>query len=410
MGILSSRLGHDLAAHRTWFTVLRAACMKVDPQRELLLTAGTTTAQRFVQRCGQLFGLDVLQLDLPRSDADSVQRWLQAALRNAALSAPACSSVSVSPPLAVAGEPPPEALAGLPAADRAIAAGSQRLIALHVRGGGHVDRLLRARLADPAFAAATVYLALGPGLVPAEVAGELMTQGAVGWCVLNALGEPARIPELPPSAGAADARPAAPIVALADLAGDGYVAHCTRQRRGPWPDESREQFLDDLILDRAGADHSPLAALWRIVHSRRLIATASLIRGDVPVVSFTAVPVGELGRLHTFRPHLGRWDFEPYGIAVRREWLMERGGRPVIYGDETRWQELPEADRPFFQPRESRSASGRVSDWTVEREWRHVGDVPLDALPPEAAFVFVPTAEEAEQLAPASRWPIAVLQ
>ena len=50
-----------------------------------------------------------------------------------------------------------------------------------------------------------------------------------------------------------------------------------------------------------------------------------------------------------------------------------------------------------------------LTDWTAEREWRHVGDVPLDEIPPDAALLFVPTETEAEQLATISRWPVVVV-
>jgi hypothetical protein len=187
------------------------------------------------------------------------------------------------------------------------------------------------------------------------------------------------------------------------------LTHCTRRRPGPWPGEDEDQFLDDLILDRAGADHSALAALWRIVHSGRLIASGEFVRGETPVVSFTAVPLSQLQTLRTYRSHLGRWDFEPYGICIRRDWLQRCGARPVQYGDESLWETLPDADRPFFQKSDSHTASGKRIDWTVEREWRHVGDMELEAIPAEAALLFVPSESEARQLAAVSPWPIVVL-
>jgi hypothetical protein len=51
----------------------------------------------------------------------------------------------------------------------------------------------------------------------------------------------------------------------------------------------------------------------------------------------------------------------------------------------------------------------RPRDWTQEREWRHLGDVELASIPADRAFVFVPSAAEAEQVVAASRWPVVVL-
>jgi hypothetical protein len=189
------------------------------------------------------------------------------------------------------------------------------------------------------------------------------------------------------------------------------LSHCTRQQAGPWPDQAAEDYLDDLILARGDTQHSALAALKRIVRTRRLVATGRTIRGSAPVVSFTDVPLAELDRLRVFRPHRGRWDFEPYGICIRRDWLIQRGTRSVRYGDEALWQGLLAAERPFFQLSRTRPRRGnRTIDWTVEREWRHVGDVDLRCLAPDEGLLFVPTEVAAYELAAVSPWPVTVLK
>ena len=79
------------------------------------------------------------------------------------------------------------------------------------------------------------------------------------------------------------------------------------------------------------------------------------------------------------------------------------------YGDEALWDAMPSADRPFFQKRESHTPSGKVLDWTVEQEWRHIGDLKLDGIPADAAMLFVPNEAEARQLAASSPWPVVVV-
>ncbi|NLF69031.1 MAG: hypothetical protein GX575_08240 [Candidatus Anammoximicrobium sp.] len=437
VGLVSSRLGQELDRHQAWFAVLRTACMRLDPRRDLLVTAGQTAAQRYVQRCGRLFGLPVLTIEVERDDTLSWTSWgrlVRDSFRQAGQVQPEAAAsgvrahplaaasgfrgglaaplrrVLLSPPLATEGASAALGeLAGLPAADRAILAWSERIVALHVRPNGNLVRLLQARLGQPRFPAASVFLALGAELVPRELAAGLLDAGGVGWYVMNAAGEhdPAQPP--PWTRGDVPTTTPAPIVPCPPADGWDYLTHCTRRRLGPWPGEGEERFLDDLILDRAGADHSALAALWRIVRSGRLIARGEFIRGGTPVVSWTAVPLSELSPLRTYRAHLGRWDFEPYGICIRRDWLQRRGARPVLYGDDPMWDELSAEAQPFFQKRESRTASGKQIDWTVEREWRHVGDVDLNELPADAALLFVPAEAEARQLAAASPWPVAVL-
>lgn len=171
-----------------------------------------------------------------------------------------------------------------------------------------------------------------------------------------------------------------------------------------------ESYLDQLILDADRVDRSAEAALRRMVQQQRIVATARTIRGGTPMVSFTAVPLAEYPEMRVFRPHRGRWDFEPYGICVRQSWIQVRGGRPVYYGDKMAWDPLPESDRPFFQLRRSEiSGDKRAIDWSLEREWRLAGDVDLTDLGAEDGVLFVPRQAEAERLASMSRWPVVVL-
>jgi len=410
VGLVSSRLGQELDRHKSWFAVLRTACMRLDPQQDVLVTAGQTAAQRFVERCGRLFGLPILSIHAERGTAAPWRDWGRRVLASLQALPTAPERVLLSPALTADGSANAlEQLAGLPAPDRAIFALCDHVVALHVRADGNVMRLLQARLRSPGFPAASVFLALGPELVRREQADELLGAGGVGWFVMDAAGESDPDQPVPWLAGASRARRPAPIVPCPPVEPWPYLTHCTRRRSGPWPGENEDNFLDDLILDRPGADHSALAALWRIVRSGRLMAGSEFVRGRTPVVSFTAVPLPEIGRLRTYRSHLGRWDFEPYGIGIRRDWLERRGTRPVRYGDEATWSRLALADHAYFQKNASHTAHGKRIDWTVEREWRHVGDLALNGIPADAARLFVATEAEARQLASSSPWPIVVV-
>ncbi len=410
VGLISSRLGQELDRRKNWFAVLRTACMKLQPQYETLLTASSTTTDRFVQRSGELFGLRVLRIDIADDPRKTLEQWMTKTVIAGNTSGSSRDVVKLSPPVPSDREGTEvESLARFPARDRAIVALSDRLIALDVRARGHLDHLLRARLDDPRYSPTSVHLALGPGLVRRELADQLMDLGAIGWYVFNTPGEPDNVSPYPSRESDEARHSSAPIRSLEELCDWRYLTHCTRRRRGPWPDESENDFLDNLILDRDGADHSALAALWRIVRTSRLVATSDMVRGDTAVVSFTAVPLSEIHRLHTFRSHLGRWDFEPYGICVDRDWLEERGARTVSYDDESGWESLAAEDRPFFQKKEAKSTTGHVTDWSVEREWRHIGDVSLEEIPQDAAVLFVPSETDARQLASISRWPVVVV-
>lgn len=410
VGLVSSRLSQELDRHQCWFAVLRTACMHLDPQHDVLVTAGQTTAQRFVQRCGRLFAVPVLVIEAARHGAAGWRNWGRRVTASLETLPTAADRLLLSPPLVADGLPEArEDLALLPAPDRAIVALSDQVIALRIRPEGNVMQLLHSRLQHRGFPPASVFLALGPELVRRDQAEGLLDAGGVGWLVMNAAGQPDHDQPAPwPAVSPATCR-AAPVIACPPPEPWPYLTHCTRRRSGPWPGENADQFLDDLILDRPGADHSAWAALWRIVRSGRLMASAEIVRGRTPVISWTAVPLSEIGRLRTYRSHLGRWDFEPYGICIRRDWLERRGTHPVCYGDQALWDRLAPAERPFFQKSDSQTASGRRIDWTVEREWRHVGDLTLDGIPEDAAMLFVNSEDEARQLALSSPWPVVAL-
>jgi hypothetical protein len=269
-------------------------------------------------------------------------------------------------------------------------------------------------LHDNAWPVASVYVALGADLTSSATAGELLDAGAVGWVVSTR--QLVRRESVQQSASIAHSlvdgprlhRGPAPIIEPPSSDRWTSLTHCTRRRDGPWPEQSEAEFLDDLILQRRESAHSALASLARIVNERCLRASNEGIRGDTPVVSFTAAPLDEIAGMRIFRSHRGRWDFEPYGICISQDWLAQRGVRPVHYGNEQLWRALPAADQPFFQIGQS-VTSQQVMVWTAEQEWRHVGDLDLRRLPRDAAFVFVPTRDEADRLAEISPWPVAVV-
>jgi hypothetical protein len=288
-----------------------------------------------------------------------------------------------------------------------------------VRRNGNLHRLIVERLGDPAWPPASLYIGLGPQLVRTEMAAELMDAGAVGWVVLEPPDRDSDMPGghdspggQPPRAAVSCRRVESParVVPFPSSENWSFLTHCTRRRAGPWPDQAEAEFLDDLILARDEADHSAQSTIKRIVRQQRLIATARTIRGASAVVSFTAVPLAELHRLRVFRPHRGRWDFEPYGICIQRERLEQLGARAVCYGDDRLWENLSQADRPFFQLRQTRRVAGAATiDWTVEDEWRVIGDIDLSRIPDDDAMLFVPSRAEAREIAAVSRWPVTVV-
>lgn len=359
VSVVSSRLTRDLAEWNDWFRHLRAICSYVNARRGRLRLVPKTTAYPYLQRACDLF------------ECRSV------------------SSTSVSPRFRnlVRGKVPERDVRAVTQADE--------VMVMHVRPQGTIHRLLLEVLKWPPHQRPRINLAMFTQ-TPRTVRDELIGAGAIAW-----------LPGLP---APADPPGNAAMPAVTNTNDDGFelndaLIHCTRAQRGPWPGETKTQYLDDLLLGLPRARHSPLAALIRIAASRRLMASSLGIRGGYAVVSFTEANFAALQSMRTYRSHRGRWDFEPFGIGIRRSWLVARGARPVRYGNDDDWEKLATDERPFFQKALS-TAGTRTLDWTTEREWRHLGDIDLAQLPARDAFLFVRDPADAAKIARICEWPV----
>jgi hypothetical protein len=409
--IVSSRLSTSLDDWPDWFRALRATIAAIDETQELLFVCRDTTTFPYVRRAAALFGKSVVEVHLPGRDAPSPLEWLKFVLSRTLTPAnPQASAVYVSPELP---NQPGRLATGkgtAPLRDRALFATGEKLYALHVQRRSHTLRLLERRLQQPACPSRRTFVAIGRQLIDDAERDELLDLGAVGFAVL-----PPHQPQIASSSVAReDSESSQPSAATGTISagsletGWRFLTHCTRRRTGPWPDQTRLNFVDDLILERSAADHSALASLKRILLSQRLVASTQTVRGDVAVVSFTAVPLAELQRLRVFRPHRGRWDFEPYGLCISTQWLTSQGTKPVRYVEEL--NKSDEAARTFEQKSRSTTKSGGTLDWTLEQEWRYEGDLDLSAVPDHEAFVFVSDQASAQALRPLCRWPIVAIE
>lgn len=139
----------------------------------------------------------------------------------------------------------------------------------------------------------------------------------------------------------------------------------------------------------------PAATVLReILADGFLRGTCGYVKGSFRCVSFAEWPIAELPALFAMNDELRRAGsqvrYEPYGIAVRKEWAYKRGGRPVIYESDAEFEHLGPTHRwrhVRYEP--------PAYDFTWEREWRLPAEtVPLDG----EVVVVVPTAKEAYDL------------
>lgn len=169
-----------------------------------------------------------------------------------------------------------------------------------------------------------------------------------------------------------------------------WLVHYTRACPGPWPEQTLGDYCQTLIDGRPSSAHSAFHTLLRILEERKIRSSRRLIRGAFPCVSFTECLPDEVRNLIKWRAALIRWSFEPYGIAMRRKALEALNVRPAKYGDEASFRSLSEHDKHLFQLQKEQGEA-----WSLEREWRVLGDVDLDRIPANDLLVVVALLDEA---------------
>lgn len=369
--VASSRLPQKLDEIPEFFDGLLKLSMGLESERDVLLTAGGTTCDAMVRRVAELFRIPVVEVRTAPLDPEKLDAEVSS------LEGGREENVVFVFDFENRG------------VDFALAKLANRMTALSVRKGGKLDVAIQQRLKD----GKPTRILVDAKLTKKKLTDKFLSAGATGWVLFGTEESESRTP-------------VEEIVFSDGFDSSEYLLHWTRRRVGPWPEQPRAEFWDDLIFRSPRKDHREIASLRRILATNRILAGSDLTRDPRPVVCFSDVSFEDLKELRTFRPHLSRWDFEPFGIAIRKSWLEERGAAKVIYGDEATWGSLPNEQRPFFQLND---LNGKI-DWSIEREWRITGDVDLRKVPANSAVVFVRTAEDAKEVAAYSRWPIVVLE
>lgn len=285
---------------------------------------------------------------------------------------------------------------------------ADRVYCLHVRSGGNLDRLLNRRLQEDHFRADATRVVLTssnrqqPPVRQESSMTKWLDRGAVGWLVNVADENGARNHRsesacTQPHLSVALRQLSCPLHLLDTR---NFVVHATRGNLKLHPHASNSTCSQKLWTEGSARFLTAVEVLDQICKQARIESSAKWNRTETECVSFADVALSQLLSRRTFRSHLGRWDWEPYGILVDRQALKSLGARPVIYGDDALYQTLSASDRPFFQP------AGRDRQWCEEREWRLPGRLRLDLLPACSIRVFVQHKCQAQQFAKRYPWPV----
>ena len=311
-----------------------------------------------------------------------------------------------------------------PVHDRASVFLAHHVFVIQMRDGGKIAELIKMRLSSRCIPSGSTFISLpSPSLKktnpsPRRIREDWLGLGAIGWLTNGS--EEIRSEEInsgPTRAwstcfrridslqsNACDThQPVFPIQMLGTKRAR-YLAHCTRSRLGPWPDQSPAQFHDELLLRPWQFQPSAFDTLHRILTQQRLIATTRFRRGGLATVCMSSKEITKLLSMRRYQSHLARWDWEPYGIMFDLPWLEKLGAKQVSYIDPKTAGKMIDEDLAFCQVVSNES---EAIDWREEEEWRIAGDLRLNQIPFSKAIVFVATQSEAKFLQPLSRWPIA---
>ncbi|KAA1261200.1 hypothetical protein LF1_37460 [Rubripirellula obstinata] len=366
IALTSSRLGHRSEIHWHVCRFLSRSILDCRRRDAILLVASGSAIEPWAIRAAELFDAPVVRIAVA-SEKSSNQR---------------CEKTHAE--ISIGSEE--QSLSR----DQILLEIADRIDAVHVRRGGRISAALRSRMLRSNDA--SIRVAIPPASVSKSLksdAAALVQAGAVGWFDFSIDSEKIAA-ESSTSSTSSEEFSFQTDASWATQSGQ-WLIHCTRAPTGPWPDQTINQYRDSMILgDRSVLNRQPLDSLQQILRSGRLVASSVATSKNYPVVCLTENTLSLTLSQRCFRPHLGRWDYEPFGVAIRRSAATAMGCQPVIYGQPAMKTKLKPDDRFRFHP------VGKTYDWRKEREWRCPGSLDLQAIPSEDLHVFALRSNEAE--------------
>jgi len=126
---------------------------------------------------------------------------------------------------------------------------------------------------------------------------------------------------------------------------------------------------------RAAGKSSAMDNLARILEAKTIRGATRMLLGARRGVCLFDAPLSDLGHLLTPR---NRRRYEPFGIAIDKRYAFAMGARPVIYMPSAEAAAILE-DNELWRVVSIDMTRNPPIDWTFEREWRLLGDLPLEA-------------------------------
>ncbi len=371
ISMVSSRLGHDLSHHRHVSRFLSRAMLDCNRRSGVALIAMGSAIEPLASRAAELFRVPVLRIGIATDKLKNrdVPELLIHDREDRKLDR-----------------------------DQLAIMLADRVDVLHARRGGKMAMYAEKRITQLHDTSTRVAIST----VEDDVAKGLIASGGIGWHLRPSHMRPSHM--RPPENvvdGSIASNQGTSSSDRSQLGAGEWLVHCTRGSNEPWPDETANQFRDSVLLNETdGHVRGAFQTLSRIVRGGKLVASCRASDRRFSVVCFSAVPLAELLERRQYRSHLHRWDYEPYGIALRTTAAERLGIRPVVYGELDERSHLPADDQYLFQ------AKGKTFDWTSEREWRSRGDIDLCQLSVDDVRIFTQSEEQAVILRRICAWRV----
>lgn len=377
LALTSSHLGRSSSLHFEVCRYISRSMLDARRSGDVLVIASGSAIERWAERAAELYSVPVIRVHVDGEGANEIPG-----------KADACIEIHSVHPCS---------------RDAAVIAIADRVDCVFARPRGNIENALRLRLdheGKPSMRIAVHHASFGKR--SQKLTQSLMGCGAIGWyCRCADSGRSLADANRCVSDGDACKTNSNHEVAQAESNAwatdeDEWLVHCTRACDGPWPGQTDRQHRDELLLGEStvatAIGRTPLDSLCRILRMRRIVGSAITSNHDWPVVCFSQQPLATLLSQRSYRPHLHRWDYEPYGLAIRTKAAIAAGFQPVIYVSPKHQMRVEVSDRYRFQ------AVGKTFDWTQEREWRCAGDVDLNQFDPDDIRLFVAKSDDLNRL------------
>ena len=180
--------------------------------------------------------------------------------------------------------------------------------------------------------------------------------------------------------------------------GRTYLFHWTRTFNSAWPTERPLDYYR-AIIESDTYPRTAYDSLKNIISMQLVKSTSKHMPENTPTVSFSHRPPHEMTALIAWRSRYRMMSFEPYGVGIEKNIARQMNIMPVVYYDKT--QPLGNNCK-VPTPGWLAQSRGEKTDWSLEEEYRHLGDLNLSSIPKDRLIFICRTSREAETISDVS--------